>query len=41
MIIWPVDLRTSCDHERDWHLIGRSMADLLCHRGFFSCKDDD
>ena len=35
----PVDLRTSL-----WPQAGlafdRSMADLLCHRSFFSCKDN-
>ena len=38
-MMWPVDLRTSL-----WPQAGlafdRSMADLLCHRSFFSCKDN-
>ena len=36
----PLRFVPLCDHERDWHLIGLYMFDSLCHRSFFSCKDN-
>ena len=33
----PVDLRTSCDHERDCHLIGLWLA--YCGTAFFQLQE--
>ena len=38
-MMWPVDLRTSLWPQARL-AFDRSVADLLCHRSFFSCKDN-
>ena len=36
----PLTLVPLCDHKSAGLAFDRSMADLLCHRSFFSCKDN-